>query len=118
MGEIADSAYRFEREVNAGRRLVVGVNAFTEGNDEPRAPILRIGQDTEDLQRKRLAEIKQARDSDAVERSLAALTRAATDPTVNLMPPIVDAVKVYATEGEIVAALESVFGTYVETAVV
>ena len=58
------------------------------------------------------------RDDDAVRASLAALVEAAGQPDVNLMPPIIDAVRTYATEGEIVAALETVFGTYVETAVV
>ncbi len=118
MGEIADSAYRFERQVNAGRRIVVGVNDFTEGNEEPRAAILRIGQDTEDYQLKRLADVKQRRDDDRVRTSLERLVAEAGDPTVNLMPALVDAVDAYATEGEIVTALEGVFGTYVETAVI
>ena len=117
VGEIADAAYRFEREVNAGRRIIVGVNEFTEGEDDE-AKLLSISHETEELQLKRLEKVRGDRDDDAVRASLAALVDAAEQPDVNLMPPIIDAVRTYATEGEIVAALETVFGTYVETAVV
>jgi methylmalonyl-CoA mutase N-terminal domain/subunit len=118
VGEIADSSYRFEREVNAGRRVIVGVNEFTEGGEESAADILRIGGETEDYQRKRLADVKQSRDDAAVAGALARIRSDATDPTVNLMPPIIDAVKVYATEEEVCSALEDVFGDYVEQAIV
>jgi methylmalonyl-CoA mutase N-terminal domain/subunit len=118
MGEIAESAYRFEREVNAGRRIVVGVNAFTEGNEEGEANLLRIEQATEDLQLKRLDAVKRDRSQEHVDRTLAALTESAADPTVNLMPPIIDAVRAYATEEEIAMAMEKEFGTYVERVVV
>ncbi len=111
--EIADSAYRFEREVNAGRRIVVGVNAFTEG-DTGEPNILRIDDSVEEMQLKRLAEVKQSRDDRAAQAALDALVEAARRPEVNTMPATIDAVKAMATEGEIVAALESVFGTYVE----
>ncbi|MCY3577134.1 MAG: methylmalonyl-CoA mutase family protein, partial [bacterium] len=117
VGEIADAAYRFEREVNAGRRIIVGVNEFTEGEDDE-ATLLSISHETEELQLKRLEKVRGDRDDEAVKTSLAALVEAAERPDVNLMPPIIDAVRTYATEGEIVAALETVFGTYVETAVV
>jgi methylmalonyl-CoA mutase N-terminal domain/subunit len=117
VGEIADAAYRFEREVNAGRRIVVGVNAFTDGDDE-RGALLRIGPETEEYQLKRLADVKQRRNDDAVRLALQDLATAAADPTVNLMPPIIDAVQAYATEGEVCRALESVFGTYVEKAII
>ena len=117
VGEIADSAYRFEREVNAGRRVIVGVNAFTDG-DEADQEILRIDAAVEDYQLKRLEDTKARRDGDAVARTLAAVTAAAEDPTANLMPPILDAVNAYATLEEVVAAMEQVFGTYVEKAIV
>ncbi|MCY4194907.1 MAG: methylmalonyl-CoA mutase family protein [bacterium] len=117
VGEIADAAYRFEREVNAGRRIIVGVNEFTE-NDDDEAGLLSIGHDTEEMQLKRLQQVRSDRDGAAVQAALAALIQAARQPDVNLMPLIIDAVRTYASEGEIVAALESVFGTYVETAVV
>ena len=117
VGEIADAAYRFEREVNANRRIIVGVNEFTE-NDDEEAQLLSIGHDTEEMQLKRLEQVRGDRNGEAVQASLTALVEAAEQPDVNLMPLIIDAVRTYATEGEIVAALESVFGTYVETAVV
>ena len=65
-----------------------------------------------------MSEIKQSRDSDSVETALNRLSLEASDPGINLMPAIIEAVKVRATEGEIVQALESVFGTYVEKAFV
>jgi methylmalonyl-CoA mutase N-terminal domain/subunit len=118
VGSIADAAYRYEREVNAGRRIVVGVNAFTEGNDEDNGPILYIDQKTEDQQRKRLADVKRLRDDDAVRAALATIERDAADPSLNLMPAFIDAVQARCTEGEIVHALEAVFGTYTEPVVV
>ncbi len=118
VGEIADAAYRFEREVNADRRIIVGVNDFIEGNEGDETNLLRIDSTTEELQRKRLETVKHERDSAAVEATLAALRRAADDSTVNLMPPIIDAVKAYATEEEISNAMRDVFGTYVEQAIV
>ena len=117
VGEIADAAYRFERQVNRGQRIVVGVNAHNDGDDH-RSGLLRIDQDTEDLQLKRLAEVKQDRSDEAVDTALEQLVADASDPEVNLMPPIIDAVVARATEGEVVHALEGVFGTYVEKPVV
>ena len=117
-GEIADAAYRYEREVNAGDRIVVGVNAFTEGHDAERARLLRIGQDTEDLQLKRLEGVKQARDDRAVADALRRVAVDAAESATNLMPALMEAVAVRTTVGEIVEALEGVFGTYVEQAVV
>jgi methylmalonyl-CoA mutase, N-terminal domain len=114
---IADAAYRYEQEVNAGRRIVVGVNAFTDGGDGPPST-LYVGPETEEIQLKRLADVKQARDDDAVRRALDEVRAVAADPTANTMPALIDAVRVLATEGEIVAALEDVFGTYVERPVV
>ncbi|HJM72723.1 MAG TPA: methylmalonyl-CoA mutase family protein [Acidimicrobiales bacterium] len=118
VGEIADAAYRYEREVNAGERIVVGVNAFTEGDDPERRRLLRISQDTEDLQCKRLATVRQERDDAVVASTLAQVAANAAQPTVNLMPALVDAVRARATVGEVVDTLETEFGTYVERAVV
>ena len=77
VGEIADAAYRFEREVNAGRRIIVGVNEFTEGDDDEEARLLSIGHDTEEMQLKRLSQVRDDRDNNAVRTSLAALVEAA-----------------------------------------
>jgi methylmalonyl-CoA mutase N-terminal domain/subunit len=117
VNEIADAAYRFERAVNAGDRVVVGVNRFTDG-DEHAADLLRISADVEAAQVERLEAIRRSRDQAAVDRALAAIGRDAGDPTVNLLPPMVEAVRARATEGEIVRALEAEFGTYTERAAV
>ena len=118
VGEIADAAYRFEREINNDQRIIVGVNEFTDGNEDDETNLLRIDHSVEELQRKRLEAVKQERDSAAVDAALTAIRTAAADPTVNLMPPIIDAVKTYATEEEISNAMRDVFGTYVEQAIV
>ena len=118
VGEIAEAAYRFEREVNAGDRIIVGVNAFTDGNDDSEQNLLRIDPAVEELQLKRLAAVKQDRDGAAVAAALDRVRADAADPTTNMMPAFIEAVRAYATEGEIVAALETEFGTYVERAVI
>ncbi|MEY2397552.1 MAG: methylmalonyl-CoA mutase, N-terminal domain [Actinomycetota bacterium] len=116
MGEIADASWRLERKVNDGRRIIVGANAFTDG-DEGRPPLLSIPATAEELQRKRLAEVKQARDDAAVATALDAVRAAAMDASANTMPSILDAVRVHATEGEIINTMAEVFGRYAETAV-
>ncbi len=118
VGEIADAAYRFEREVNAGRRIIVGVNEFTEGDNPEDRNLLRIGAETEEYQLKRLQNVKADRSQNQVDEALAIITDVASDQTRNLMPAIIDAVKTYATEEEISSAMEKVFGTYVERAIV
>lgn len=116
VSEIANSAYRFEREVNNGSRIIVGVNEFTDGDDGEQN-ILRIGPEVEAYQRKRLADVKMQRNDDDVRAALDAVTAAAADPEVNLMPSIIAAVKTYATLEEVSMAMEKVFGTYVEKVV-
>ena len=117
VGEIAESSYRFEREVNAGHRIVVGVNEFTDG-DDGQQELLRIDAEVEEYQLKRLEDVKAKRDNDAVGRALTAVTEAAANPEVNLMNPILDAVQVYATLEEVVKAMEAEFGIYVEKAII
>jgi len=118
VSEIAEASYRFQREVDAGQRIIVGVNAFTEGNEESEQNLLRIDPGVEDLQRKRLATVKQDRDSDAVAAALARVRADAADPGANLIPAFIDAVRTYATLEEVVEALESVFGRYREPVVI
>jgi methylmalonyl-CoA mutase N-terminal domain/subunit len=113
--EIAEAAYDMERRISSGRRVVVGVNAFTEGNGEPLPPILHIGAEVEEGQRKRLASMRQSRSDDAVRSALDSLARSAGGDA-NLMGPILDAVNVYATVGEIMSCLAGVFGRYTESA--
>jgi methylmalonyl-CoA mutase N-terminal domain/subunit len=114
-GRIADSAYELERRFNAGERIVVGVNGFTEGNDETSIDLLRITNEDEARQLKRLEEVRARRDQAAVEAALARLRADAADPEVNLMPTLIDAVSVYATLGEVMAAMADVFGKHTET---
>ena len=115
--EIADAAYELERKVNDGRHLVVGINTALDGNDEPPPEILRIGPEVEELQLKRLAQVRADRDDERVRDALDAVRSVAAEPTTNVMPALIDAVDVYATEGEIMDALADVFGRYVETPV-
>jgi methylmalonyl-CoA mutase N-terminal domain/subunit len=113
-GQIAESAYELERQLNKGRHVVVGVNGFFEGNDEPPPETLRIGPEVEETQLKRLAAVKSHRSPEAVDAVLAQVRSAAADSSVNLMPVLLDAVNAYATVGEIADALADVFGRWVE----
>jgi methylmalonyl-CoA mutase, N-terminal domain len=113
-GEIADAAYELERKVNDGRRIVVGVNRFTDGNEDDPIEILKITAEQETLQIKRLQAVKADRDDAAVADALARLRTEAADPEVNLMPTMIETVRAYATEGEIVDTLADVFGRHVE----
>jgi methylmalonyl-CoA mutase N-terminal domain/subunit len=113
--EIAEAAYDLERRISSGRRIVVGVNAFTEGNGEPQPPILRIGPEVEEFQLKRLSTVRQARSDDQVSAALSELEQGASgDQNQNLMPPILRAVEAYATVGEIIDCLAGVFGRFTE----
>jgi methylmalonyl-CoA mutase, N-terminal domain len=114
-GRIADSAYAFERKINDGSRTMVGVNDFTDG-DEGGKNILYIGPEVEERQLKRLANARYDRNDAAVTDSLAAITKAAADPTINTMGPILEAVRAYASVGEIIGALEVEFGRWEEQA--
>jgi methylmalonyl-CoA mutase, N-terminal domain len=113
--EIADAAFTYQREVDERKRIVVGVNDFAQEGEEP-TPILRIDPALERKQVERLAATKAKRDSAAVEAALAELKRAAAG-TDNLMPSIIAAARVRATEGEMIAAMQEVFGTYTESPV-
>jgi methylmalonyl-CoA mutase, N-terminal domain len=117
-GEIADSAYRFQRKVTADRMVIVGVNGFTGGNEESEMTTLQIGADVEDAQRKRLAEVKHHRSETAVESALARLAADAAHAERNLMPAIFEAVRTYATVGEMIDTLATVFGRWEERAVI
>jgi methylmalonyl-CoA mutase, N-terminal domain len=111
-GRIARSASRFQEEVEAGKRVIVGVNAFEEAEGHP-LEILRIDESAGVTQRRRLAELRSKRDGARVEGTLAALT-AAAEGEANLLPPMLEAVRAYATLGEIRQSLERVFGRFKE----
>jgi methylmalonyl-CoA mutase N-terminal domain/subunit len=113
--EIADASFAYQREVDERRRIVVGVNDFVQ-EDEPETPILRIDPALELKQAERLAATRASRDGAAVESALAELKTAAAGEA-NLMPPILAAARIRATEGEMIAALQEVFGTYTESPV-
>ncbi|MHB1987259.1 MAG: acyl-CoA mutase large subunit family protein [Acidimicrobiales bacterium] len=115
-GEIADAAYTYEQKISSRARIVVGANSFLEGNDDDPPDILQIGQEVEDLQRKRLGEVRHRRSSEAVERALNQVRTVAAEADRNLMPAIHDAVSAYATVGEIMSAMADVFGRWRETA--
>jgi methylmalonyl-CoA mutase N-terminal domain/subunit len=110
--EIAESAYATEQAIQRGEQIIVGVNAFTEGNDEDDPELLRITVEQERHQVKRLGATKADRDSDAVARALGDVRKVAADPEADLMPSLIDAVAVMATEGEIIDALAEEFGRY------
>jgi len=113
--EIADTSFRYQQELNERRRIVVGVNDFTQDDEEP-TPILKIDPSLEGKQRDRLAATRAARDGAAVESALAELKRVAAGEG-NLMPPIIEAARTQATEGEMISAMQVVFGTYTESPV-
>jgi methylmalonyl-CoA mutase N-terminal domain/subunit len=113
-GRIADSAYELERSFNSGERVVVGVNNFLEGNDEDDMATLRITNEDERKQLSRLEKVRHDRDGEQVRQALERLRHEASDPNVNLMPSLIDAAKTYATVGEMMTALASVFGRHVE----
>jgi methylmalonyl-CoA mutase, N-terminal domain len=113
--EIADAAFRYQQEVDAGERIVVGVNGYRVEGEEG-IPILRIDPSLERKQVDRVRSLRESRDPDPVERSLARL-REAAGRDENLMEPLLDCARAFCTEGEIVESLQSVFGTYTETPV-
>jgi len=113
-GCIADSAYELERAFNEGRRTVVGVRRFTDGNDDDALDILQITHEDEARQRKRLDLVRHDRDQAAVDAALARLRTEAADPELNLMPTLIDAATTYATLGEMMASLGQVFGRHTE----
>jgi methylmalonyl-CoA mutase N-terminal domain/subunit len=111
--EIADAAFRYQQELDAGERIVVGVNAYQAGDDAP-PPLLRIDQTAEGEQKGELEALRRRRDGQGVGTTLDALRAAAAGDT-NLMLPILDCVRALCTEGEIVQAMQDVFGTYRES---
>jgi methylmalonyl-CoA mutase N-terminal domain/subunit len=102
-GRIADSAYQLEKKLNSGEKIVIGVNRFTEGNDEDQIELLEITNEDEQRQLKRLNMVRADRDSSKV-----------ADPNVNLMPTLIEASHAYATVGEMMAAMGKVFGRHIE----
>ena len=114
--EIAEASFRYQNELEAKQRVIVGVNRY-ELEDEPEIEILRIDPALEQQQVERVQALRGRRDSAAVERSLAALKEASLREDVNLMPLIIDAAREYVTLGEMCDALREAWGTWRETPV-
>jgi len=113
--EIWDASYQYQRSVDSGEKMVVGVNAFRM-EQEDQYDILYIDESVTGEQLDNLNRIRRTRDARRVEETLQTLRNVAADPNANTMPPLIDAVKAYATVGEISDALRDVFGTYREPA--
>jgi methylmalonyl-CoA mutase, N-terminal domain len=114
--EIADAAYELQTAIDAGQRIVVGVNRFQSRGDRE-IQTLRIDPALERKQLDRLAGVRARRDGRDVDASLAGLRVAAARPEVNLMPALLQCARAHASEGEIIAALQDVWGEYRETPV-
>ena len=113
--EIMDAAYAYQRALDAKEKIVVGVNDFTD-EEEHELEILYIDESVEEQQKNAVRVLRRTRDGKAVTSALAALRQACTDGK-NVMPPLIDAVKTYATVGEISDVMREVFATYEEPAV-
>ncbi|MDF2928773.1 methylmalonyl-CoA mutase family protein [Anaerospora sp.] len=109
--EIQESAYKWQMEVESKQRIIVGVNQF-QIQEKPVEGLLRVDASVGEFQRKKLVDLRARRDNAAVEKALAALEAACKDEHINLMPLILEAVKTYATLGEICGVMRKVFGEY------
>jgi methylmalonyl-CoA mutase N-terminal domain/subunit len=109
--EIQESAYRWQMEVENKQRIIVGVNQF-QIKEKPAEGLLRVDASVGEFQKNKLAKVKAERDNAAVKAKLAALEAACKDDNQNLMPFILDAVKTYASLGEICGVMRKVFGEY------
>jgi methylmalonyl-CoA mutase, N-terminal domain len=114
--EIADAAFTLQQEIDAGERVVVGVNRYVAQDEQP-IPTLRVDPALERKQTDRLQGARARRDGAAVERTLQALREDAAHAERNLMEPLLDCARAHASEGEIVESLQQVFGSYTETPV-
>jgi methylmalonyl-CoA mutase, N-terminal domain len=114
--EIAESSYRFQQAFERKEKIMVGVNAFVQ-QDDPPIEILYIDESTSDTQLAKLEALRKTRNNDAVKRALDAL-KAGARTTENLMPRILDAVRAYATVGEMCDALRDVWGEYEEVPII
>jgi methylmalonyl-CoA mutase N-terminal domain/subunit len=110
--EIAESSYEYQKEIEAKKHIIVGLNQF-QIEEEPLRDVLRIRPELEQYQKEKLLRVKKERDDGKVKETLAVLDRAARG-TDNVVPPILAAVKAYATIGEISDTLREVFGEYKE----
>ncbi len=115
--EIADASYRYQRSIETRDRVIVGVNAFVKEDETQNVDLLKITEETERGQAESVRDLRSRRDGNLVRRGLERLKASCRDPKDNLMPHLIDCVNAYATEGEIVEAMASVYGRYTERAV-
>jgi methylmalonyl-CoA mutase N-terminal domain/subunit len=108
--EIQNAAYTYQREIETKKRIIVGINQFISTDSEV-PDLLKVNPELEEKQRERVARVRAERDSPAAAQAVARVTQAAKDGS-NLMPPIIEAVRRYATLGEIAEAMRSVFGQH------
>ncbi len=114
--EIANSAYKYQLELEKKEKIIVGVNEFVENEEKIEIPILQISPEVEKQQKERLAEIKQSRNNEAVNKSLRKISESAVNGN-NIMPVLVEAAENYVTLGEMVGELKQHFGIYDESVV-
>ncbi len=108
--EIARSAYEYQKKIETGEKIIVGVNKFTAGKEEP-VPVFKIDDSIRLVQSERLSQLKQSRDNNFIRRALQKINSAAKEGS-NLMPPVIEALENYCTLGEIADELRTVFGEF------
>ncbi|KKN03439.1 hypothetical protein LCGC14_1107600, partial [marine sediment metagenome] len=113
--EIANASYKYQREIESNERIIVGVNQYQQ-EDQYNVPLLKIDENVAIEQVNKLNNLKQERDNNKVQQALLKLKEAAKG-TENLMPYIMDAIRVYASIGEIINKLKEVFGVYIEDSI-
>lgn len=113
--EIMDAAYTYQKDIESGKRVIVGMNKFQVEEPKPTG-LLRVDPIVGELQEKKISDLKEKRDSAKVEEKLSAL-KAACSTDENLMPYILDAVRAYATLGEICNVMRDVFGEYKQSVI-
>jgi len=111
--EIAEAAYRYQKEIESKDRIVVGINDFVIQDEQVEIPILKLDPEVEKEQVQVVKKVRTERDNDKVNRSLENLKKV-VQGTDNTMPAILDCARCYATEGEIVDVMREVFGEYIE----
>ena len=114
--EIADAAYKYQQELDKKEKIIVGINDYVEEDEKIDIPILYISKEVEEMQVKRVTELKASRNQEDVKNALTELKKAAEDGT-NLMPKVLDCARKYVTLGEMCQELKEPFGVYVEQAV-
>jgi len=110
-GQIEDSAYQYQSQIESGERIIVGLNEF-QVDEDVQVSVMRVDPAVEDEQVTGLSVVKSQRDQERVRQCLAALKTAATAEETNLMEPVLEAVRCYCSLGEICAVLREVFGEY------